>query len=111
MAEVSFLPSANTRKRASDSREASCGLYCRSVLTTFKNLQEICRTFRTEICSVVYQHMLYQHALSIITIKFPYNARFDWLKERTLSENKVQVNDIKLAFEFSLGNFDKFDSN
>ena len=106
MAEVSFLPSANTRKRASDSREASCGLYCRSVLTTFKNLQEICRTFRTEICSVVYQH-----ALSIIIIKFPYNARFDWLKERTLSENKVQVNDIKLAFKFSLGNFDKFDPN
>ena len=25
---------------------------------------------------------------SIIIIKFPYNARFDWLKQRTLSENK-----------------------
>ena len=44
-------------------------------------------------------------------IKFPYNARFDWLKQRTLSENKVQVNDIKLAFKFLLRNFDKFDPN
>ena len=26
-------------------------------------------------------------------IKFPYNARSDWLKQRTLSENKEQVND------------------
>ena len=30
-----------------------------------------------------------------IIIKFPYNARFDWLKQRTLSENNVQVNDIR----------------
>ena len=44
-------------------------------------------------------------------IKFPYNARFDWLKQRTLSENKVQVNDIKLASKFLLRNFDKFDPN
>ena len=29
-------------------------------------------------------------------IKFPYNARSDWLKQRPLSENKVQVNDIKV---------------
>ena len=43
--------------------------------------------------------------------KFPYNARFDWLKQRTLSENKEQVNDIKLAFKFLLRNFDKFDPN
>ena len=35
----------------------------------------------------------------------------DWLKQRTLSENKEQVNDIKLAFKFLLRNFDKFDSN
>ena len=27
-------------------------------------------------------------------IKFPNNARFDWFKQRTLSENKEQVNDI-----------------
>ena len=46
-----------------------------------------------------------------IIIKFPYNARFDWLKQRTLSENKVQVNDTKLAFKFLLRNFDKFDPN
>ena len=31
-----------------------------------------------------------------IIIKFPYNARSDWLKQRPLSENKVQVNDIKV---------------
>ena len=40
-----------------------------------------------------------------------YNARSDWLKQRPLSENKVQVNDIKLAFKFLLRNFDKFDPN
>ena len=45
------------------------------------------------------------------TIKFPYNARSDWLKQRTLSENKEQVNDIKLAFKFLLRNFDKFNPN
>ena len=49
--------------------------------------------------------------LEIIIIKFPYNARSDWLKQRRLSENKVQVNDIKLAFKFLLRNFDKFDPN
>ena len=47
----------------------------------------------------------------LIIIKFPYNARSDWLKQRTLSENKEQVNDIKLAFKFLLRNFDKFDPN
>ena len=44
-------------------------------------------------------------------IKFPYNARSDWLKQRPLSGNKVQVNDIKLASKFLLRNFDKFDPN
>ena len=44
-------------------------------------------------------------------IKFLYNARSDWLKQRTLSEYKGQVNDIKLAFKFLLRNFDKFDPN
>ena len=29
-------------------------------------------------------------------VKFPYNARSDWLKQRTLSENRKRVNDIKL---------------
>ena len=49
--------------------------------------------------------------LKIFIIKFPYNARSDWLKQRTLSENKELVNDIKLAFKFLLRNFDKFDPN
>ena len=31
----------------------------------------------------------------LIIIRFQYNARSDWLKQRTLSENKEQVNDIK----------------
>ena len=51
------------------------------------------------------------NVLQQIIIKFPYNARSDWLKQRPLSENKVQVNDIKLAFKFLLRNFDKFDPN
>ena len=34
--------------------------------------------------------------LDVIIIKFPYNARSDWLKQRPLSENKVQINDIKV---------------
>ena len=42
-------------------------------------------------------------SLYTIIIKFPYNARSDWLKQRPLSENKVQVNDIKLAFKFCFG--------
>ena len=46
-----------------------------------------------------------QRALSRFIIKFPYNARFDWLKQRTLSENKEQVNDIKLAFKFFAAEF------
>ena len=29
--------------------------------------------------------------LHVFIIKFPYNARSDWLKQRPLSENKVQV--------------------
>ena len=44
-------------------------------------------------------------------IKFPYNVHFNWLKQRTLSENKEQVNDIKLAFKFLLRNFYKFEPN
>ena len=46
-----------------------------------------------------------------IIIKFPYNAHSDWLKQRALSENKAQVDDGKLAFEFVIRNFDKFDPN
>ena len=38
--------------------------------------------------------------LTTFIIKFPYNSRSDWLKQRTLSENKEQTNDIKLAFKF-----------
>ena len=49
--------------------------------------------------------------LFFIIIKFPYNAHSDWLKQRTLSEYKGQVNDSKLAFKFLLRNFDKFDLN
>ena len=51
------------------------------------------------------------HVLTEFIIKLPYNARFDWSKQRTLSENKVQVIDIKLASKFLLRNFDKFDPN
>ena len=49
--------------------------------------------------------------LFLIIKKFSYNERSDWLKQRTLSENKEQVNDIKLAFKFLLRNFDKLDLN
>ena len=66
-------------------------------------------------------HLQVQHETSPVTFnivawiifitKFPYNARSDWLKQRPLSENIVQVNDIKLAFKFLLRNFDKFDPN
>jgi len=44
-------------------------------------------------------------------IKFPYNAHSDWLKQRALSENKARVDDDKLAFEFVIRNFDKFEPN
>ena len=54
----------------------------------------------------------HQHDTTInFIITFPYNVLCDWLKQRTLSENKERVNDIKLAFKFLPGNFDKFDTN
>ena len=49
--------------------------------------------------------------LRTFIINFPYNTHFDWLKQRTLSENKVRVDDGRLAFEFLIRNFDKFDPN
>ena len=61
---------------------------------------------------IVLQYMLVEvNSLKVFIIKFPYNAHSDWLKQRTLSEYKGQVNDIKLAFKFLLRNFDKFDLN
>ena len=62
--------------------------------------------------SIVLVHLLvinemYQPKRKII-IKFPYNARSDWLKERALSENRARVDDGKLAFKFLLRNFDNF---
>ena len=44
-------------------------------------------------------------------IKFPYSGCSDWLKQRALSENRVRVDSIKLAFKFLLSTFDKFDPN
>ena len=51
------------------------------------------------------------HLHYIFIIKFPYNARSDWLKQRASSENRARADDIKLAFKFLLRNFDKFDLN
>ena len=45
------------------------------------------------------------HALDNI-IKFTYNGRSDWLKQRTLSEIRERGDDIKLAFKFLLRNLD-----
>ena len=50
-------------------------------------------------------------SLYYIIIKFPYNARSDWLKQRALSENRALVDDGELASKFLLRNFDKFDPN
>ena len=44
-----------------------------------------------------------------IIIKLLYNAHSDWLKQRALSKNKARVDDGKLAFEFVIRNFDKFE--
>ena len=49
--------------------------------------------------------------LHCVIIKFPYNARSDWLKQRALSENRARVDDGKLASKFLLRNFDKYDPN
>ena len=32
-------------------------------------------------------------------IKFPYDARFDWLKPHALSENRPRVDEGKLVFK------------
>ena len=50
-------------------------------------------------------------ALRHIIIKFPYNARSDWLKQRAISEDRERVDDGKLALKFLLRNFDKCDPN
>ena len=49
--------------------------------------------------------------LLTIIIKFPYNARSDWLKQRTLSEIRERVDGIKLASKYFLRNLDKFHPN
>ena len=49
--------------------------------------------------------------LGFIIIKFPYNARSDWLKQRTLSEIRERADGIKLASKYLLRNLDKFDPN
>ena len=43
-----------------------------------------------------------------IILKFPYNARSDYLKQRALSENRARVDDDKMALKVLLRNFDKF---
>ena len=52
-----------------------------------------------------------QDRISLFIVKFPYNARSDWLKQRTLSEIREWVDDIELAFKFVFRNLDKFDPN
>ena len=47
----------------------------------------------------------------IFIIKFPYNARSDWLEQRALPENRARVDDAKLAFKFLLRNFQKIEPN
>ena len=45
----------------------------------------------------------------VIYNKVSYNAHSDWLTQFALSENRTQVDDIKLAFKSLLCNFDKYD--
>ena len=46
----------------------------------------------------------------IITIvRFPFNARSDWLKQSTLLEDSEQADDFQLAFKFLLRKLDKSD--
>ena len=56
-------------------------------------------------------YFVYFVPLLVIIIKFPYNARSDWPKQRALSENRERVDGIKLAFKVLLRKFDKFDPN
>ena len=51
------------------------------------------------------------HYVYTIILKFPYNARSDWLKQRAISKIRERVHDIKLAFKFFLRNLDNFDPN
>ena len=52
--------------------------------------------------------VFYIEAESNFMTKFPYNARFDWLKQRASTETRARVDVFKLAFKFLLRNFDKF---
>ena len=54
-------------------------------------------------------YMLQQ--INVTPVKLPCNVRCAWEIQGALSENRAQVDDIKLAFKFLLPNFDKIDPN
>jgi len=84
-------------------------LECNELIVTHKLLEcnEMIVTYKFLDCN----ELIVTHKLLHFIIKFPFNARSDWLKERALSENRARVDDGKLAFKFLLRNFDKFDPN
>ena len=85
------------------------GMALHQAVSQMVSISESCPALFT--CSIQQQQRKNFIPLRRIIIKFPYNAHSDWLKQRTLSAYKGQVNDIKLAFKFLLRNFDKFDLN
>ena len=78
--------------------------YNTKVYTTYSTYQAVLTYYNT-IRSLTLLIIL------IIIIKFLYNERPNWLKQRALSENSARVDDVKLVFKFLLRNFDKFDLN
>ena len=58
--------------------------------------------------SIFAQKVFSIEAKSNFITKFPYNARFDWLKQGVSTETRARVDVFKLAFKFLLQNFDKF---
>ena len=63
------------------------------------------------ICSFICSFYFLFVTLLYFIIKFPYNVRSNWLKQRALSEIREQVDGIKLASKYLLRNLDKFDPN
>ena len=72
--------------------------------------EEHCLEYNSSFIRVIIVLFFYLF-IYLFIIKFPYNARSDWLKQRALSEIRERVDGIKLASKYLLRNLDKFDPN
>ena len=77
----------------------SLGLYIDQNLSWSKHVNETAKTVSSGIGALkrLRPFICEDTAILLFIIKFPYNGRSDWLKQRALSENRARVDDGKLA--------------